>query len=233
MNPILKNSNKKVKKSNFFSSVKDFFFPTPEMLVDKMSTSTSYPYGRSLDKISNKIVKSKALAVEQKIDLLFDAYGKYYKYQHERVVNFATFEFYYEDFMIEFAGEIYKHQYRYDKRFSELSAETKYIVNRNFDEDMKDIFAEARQKNILHSVLEKLDDYEIESINIAMKLKDNYNEAFVDNEYQADDNEKRLEKLLVARYDKKLEQQKASTKSFPEFEEQVTTETPSQDSQAL
>ena len=233
MNPILKNGNKKVKKSNFFSSVKDFFFPTPEMLVDKMSTSTSYPYGRSLDEISNKIVSSKTLAPEQKIDLLFDAYGKYYKYQHERVVNFAAFEFYYEDFMIEFAGELYKHQYRYDKRFRELSAETKYIVNRNFDEDMKDVFAEASQKNILHSVLEKLDDYEIESINAAMKLKDNYEEGLVDNEYQADDNEKRLEKLLVARYDKKLEQQKASTKPFPEFEEQVITETPSQSSQAL
>ena len=233
MNPILKHGNKKVKKSNFFSSIKDFFFPTPEMLVYKMSTATSYPYGRSLDEISNKIVSSKTLAPEQKIDLLFDAYGKYYKYQHDRVVNFATFEFYYEDFMIEYAGELFKHQYRYDRRFRELSAETKYIVNRNFDEDMKDVFAEASQKKILHSVLEKLDDYQIRAINAAMKLKDNYKEGLVDNEYQADDNEKSLEKLLVARYDKKLEQQEGSTKPFPEFEEQVITETPSQGSQAL
>ena len=59
--------------------------------------------------------------------------------------------------MIEYAGELFKHQYRYDRCFRALSAETKYIVNRNFDEDMKDVFAEASQKKILHSVLEKLD----------------------------------------------------------------------------
>lgn len=228
MKPTIK--NKGAEKPKFLSALKQKLFPSPEVLVKNMSYYNSYPYGKSLDQISNKIVRTKALSPEQKIDLLLDAYGKYYIYQHERVTNFATYEFYYEEFMLEYNGQEFKHSYRYQKRFDELSAEHKYIVNRNFDEDMKDVLSQAKNQGILSETLGKLDPLAITAIKTASQLKDDYAERLDENVYRPDENEKKLEELFAERYNAKIRRKDLQKEPFPEFDKTQAQKEPSQSS---
>lgn len=214
----MKSTKEKAQKNSVVNKIKQFFSPNPEKLVETMSKYTSYPYGKDIHSISKIITKSTKLDSSQKMELLLDAYGKYYTHQHDKVIDFATHEFYYEEFVIPYGDGNIFHQYRYENRFAELSAEAKYIVNREFAKNAKKIIEDSRQDGSYFSVIGNLDTYGLQAVNLSKNLKEDYEEKIINGVYYPSQDEKLLVETLVHRTKLQEQDERIEKSPFPEFE---------------
>lgn len=152
------------------------------LLVDSMNEQNTYPYGKTPEKIAKKIISSKHLTTNEKIDLVLKTYGNFFKIQLYRYVSFDVYESYYENFMINHDGKDIKNELLFQKYYAKLEAMAKYIKLR----ELKKFF---ERLNIT-------DNYENDIINKILNLQDNYYENQINNIYQLTDNEKNIiEKL--------------------------------------
>lgn len=218
----MKSTKEKVEKTGVKNKIKQFFSPNPEKLVETMSKYTSYPYGKDIHSISKIITKSTKLDSSQKLNLLLDAYGKYYTHQHDKVIDFATHEFYYEEFVLPYGDQNIFHQYRYENRFAELSAEAKYIVNREFAQNAKKIIDASKVDGSYFSAIGNLDTYGLQALNLSKTLKEDYEEKIINGVYYPSQDEKLLVDTLVHRTKLQEQEERVEKSPFPEFEKLTT-----------
>ncbi len=198
------------------------FFPTPTELVDGVNSKNYYPSGRAYWNIAPKIVKSKAIGPKEKMELLFDYYGKYYIYQQEKTVSFAVYENYYEEFITEGPNRtVHKNQGRYEKLFNEMLSENSYIVNRDLREQAEQIMQQAEKEGTSKlDFVESLDEKTRSIIYLSQGLQDDYHDKLVFNVYCSTKEEGYIQDLLRQRFFENhpdhLDEQ-LKTEPFPEF----------------
>ncbi len=197
-------------------------FSSPEQLVASMKRSNYYPCGKAYWQIAPKIVKSTKIEPEAKMELLLDMYGKYYIYQHERAINFAVYENYYEKFMFYgYDGRLHKDIPKYEKLFNELAAEQTYIINRNIRDEARQILTQIKHKQgDISPYLDSLEPKTGTIVGTAAILPDDFHSRLVFNVYCPTREEDNITTLLTERYkDRHPEEfrENITNYPFPEF----------------
>ncbi len=207
MQPQIK-SQEEIKKSNFFSKLKNYFAPTPQNMVKAMSIKTAYPYGKAYWEIAPKIVKAKDLEPEQKMDLLLDMYGKYYKYQHQSCIDFTVYELYYEEITFKLQGQTYKRYDVFNERIDQTDIHTKYMVSHALRDNTKAILRQISQKRgSVDDYLARVDNITADIILSASKVQNPAEEelacGIVSPNYETKQNDEHIHDLLIERYEEK------------------------------
>jgi len=193
--------DKDVKKLYQIDKFKKKFFPTPAQIIDGVNSKNFYPVGRESSKIVSKIVNSKYINAQEKMELLVDFFGKYYIFQQDSTVRFAVFENYYERFVTETPKGVQKNQKLFERFFREMLAENSYIMNRDLRDNSFEILQQAEDKGILRAdFIDSLDKSTKDIIILAHLLEDDYTDKLMFNIYVPSDAEARLKDLLCQRY---------------------------------
>lgn len=192
---------KDVKKLYEIEKFKKKFFPTPAQLIDGVNSKNFYPVGMECRKIVSKIVNSKSINAQEKMELLVDFFGKYYIYQQDSTVRFAVFENYYERFVTETSRGVQKNQKLFERFFREMLAENSYIMNRDLRDNSFKILQQAEDEGVSRSdLIDSLDRRTKDIINLALLLDDDYTDKLMFNIYIPSNTESRLKDLICQRY---------------------------------
>lgn len=213
MKPEIKDKKQKVKRPTLLTKIKNLFSKkekepkqiTAVKIVKDMSKDNPYPAGKSIDKISKYIINEKTLSISQRLELLLDAYGKYYKYQHQSTVAYA---------LDEEAAEFSRLQDEYFRMGKKLTfndyydsrmKEQEYIVNRGLRNNAQKLLTTIKDNDSKKETLDSLDSYGSLIINNALKLQDDFWTNMDNNGYKVSEDEKFIKDALVYRYEQKLE----------------------------
>lgn len=207
--PIVKSFFEKLKMNTklLLKKTKSIFVLDPEEYVNKMSQNNYYPYGKSIDKIASAIKKSKKVSPRDKIGLMLDAYGKYFKYQFSRQVVNDVYETAYEEFTYTVQGQDYKNHAVYAKLREYRESELQYITIRQFKADIEAVienYVEDCEKNGKEVRL----PYDLKMFtDLTKDLKDDYWDKYDSKKglYILSDDEQAIRRKLVGRIDYKLE----------------------------
>ncbi len=188
-----------------------------EELVENMSGKTFHPFGKPHWKIADKILADKNLQADQKLNLLFDMYGKYYIYQHEKATRFAVYENYYEKIMFyDLRGMLRRDNQQYQEFFNLISAEQNYLINRRIGDSIKEIFGQINSTpGAVEQVIQGLDPAGVNLLD-CMYLPNNYSERNINGTFYPTIEERKLTETLVSRYKVRHPEEFLETKELPE-----------------
>ncbi len=223
MKPEIKDKKQEIKKPTLLTKIKKLFIPKekePEQItaikiVKEMSKNNPYPVGKSIDKISKYITNEKELPVAQRLELLLDAYGKYYKYQHQSTVSYAVDEEAADFSRIE--DEYYRmgKKISFNDYFNARMKEQEYIVNRELRNNAQKLLTNAENNGNKEEVMNNLDSYGALIINNSLKLQDDFWTNRDKSGYKFSNDEKFIKDALIYRYEQKLEAKKSKTTQCP------------------
>lgn len=225
MKPELKNENKKVKKPSLFGRIRSIFIPkdTPQTeptavkLVENMTEKNYYPAGKNIDYIAKKIVNRKDLPYSQKMELLFDAFGKYYKYQHKSAMLYAIDESSAEFSRIEDEYARMGKKLSFNDYFDSRMKEGEYIVNRQLRDSVKALQEKSVENLIINRVFEPESPLTEKLIEVvSTELKDDFWNKQGQKGYEMTSLEKSLRPALVHRYEmRELSKKEENTPKAP------------------
>ncbi len=217
MENIVKSAVSKVKEG--FGSAKQNLVralsPNPEEMIENMTSKNFHPVGKPHWEIAKRIVASPKHGAGEKLDMLFDLYGKYYIYQHENAVNFAVLENYYEQIMFrDYWGYLRQDNEKFREFFNSLSAEQNYIINRRIGDCIMEIFSQINSEPGAVDKLVAGLDSEAEKLMACMTLPNNYFDRNVNGTFYPTREESVLTDTLIERYKLRHPQEFVQKKTF-------------------